>query len=88
MPELTDRRGTVTKEFNEYCTREGIQATVTMDSRDWKTLIELVNVGKQPIEVKQGFYRRTLDPGQAMSMKPGPNPRFEEVGRRTVVFYL
>lgn len=88
MPDLTYRDGSVTREFNDYCFREGIQATVTMDARDWKTLIELVNVGKQDVMVKQGFYTRTLQPGEAMSMKPGPSPKFEEVGARTITFYL
>lgn len=88
MPDLVDGRGTVTREFNDYCFREGIQATVTLDTRDWKTLIELVNVGKQDIRVTQGFYSRTLQPGEAMSMKPGLHPKFEEVGARTITFYL
>jgi hypothetical protein len=59
----------MTKAFNQICSEEGVQCTVTMDSRDFRQLYLFKNVGDKLVKIMYNDQEWFLEPNESTEVK-------------------
>jgi hypothetical protein len=69
--------GKASRNYNELCSRVGLQACVRMDPTDWKQTYDFANVGKMLIRIRWSESKQQheilLEPGERTTLKLGSN---------------